>query len=196
MGNQYAYIRVSSKEQNEERQRAAMLEYGVPAKNIILDKQSGKDFERQGYKRLMKKLKRGDILIIKSIDRLGRNYHEILEQWRILTKEKEAAIVVLDMPLLDTRQNRDLTGVLIADIVLQLRSYVAETERKFIRQRQAEGIAAARARGANLGRRPKDRPPEFAAVKAAWENGEISARSAARRLKINHMTFKRWASNC
>lgn len=191
MGNQYAYIRVSSKEQNEERQRAAMLEYGVPAKNIILDKQSGKDFERQGYKRLMKKLKRGDILIIKSIDRLGRNYHEILEQWRILTKEKEAAIVVLDMPLLDTRQNRDLTGVLIADIVLQLLSYVAETERKFIRQRQAEGIAAARARGANLGRRPKDRPPEFAAVKAAWENGEISARSAARRLKINHMTFKR-----
>ena len=196
MGNQYAYIRVSSKEQNEERQRAAMLEYGVPAKNIILDKQSGKDFERQGYKRLMKKLKRGDILIIKSIDRLGRNYHEILEQWRILTKEKEAAIVVLDMPLLDTRQDRDLTGVLIADIVLQLLSYVAETERKFIRQRQAEGIAAARARGANLGRRPKDRPPEFAAVKAAWENGEISARSAARRLKINHMTFKRWASNC
>ena len=196
MGNQYAYIRVSSKEQNEERQRAAMLEYGVPAKNIILDKQSGKDFERQGYKRLMKKLKRGDILIIKSIDRLGRNYHEILEQWRILTKEKEAAIVVLDMPLMDTRQNRDLTGVLIADIVLQLLSYVAETERKFIRQRQAEGIAAARARGANLGRRPKDRPPEFAAVKAAWENGEISARSAARRLKINHMTFKRWASNC
>lgn len=196
MGNQYAYIRVSSKEQNEERQRAAMLEYGVPAKNIILDKQSGKDFERQGYKGLMKKLKRGDILIIKSIDRLGRNYHEILEQWRILTKEKEAAIVVLDMPLLDTRQNRDLTGVLIADIVLQLLSYVAETERKFIRQRQAEGIAAARARGANLGRRPKDRPPEFAAVKAAWENGEISARSAARRLKINHMTFKRWASNC
>ncbi|WP_455599592.1 recombinase family protein [Cloacibacillus sp.] len=196
MGNQYAYIRVSSKEQNEERQRTAMLEYGVPAENIILDKQSGKDFERQGYKKLMKKLKRGDILIIKSIDRLGRNYHEILEQWRILTKEKEAAIVVLDMPLLDTRQNRDLTGVLIADIVLQLLSYVAETERKFIRQRQAEGIAAARARGANLGRRPKDRPPEFAAVKAAWENGEISARSAARRLKINHMTFKRWASNC
>ena len=196
MGKQYAYIRVSSKEQNEERQRSAMREYGVPAENIILDKQSGKDFERQGYKKLLKKLGPGDTLIIKSIDRLGRNYHEILEQWRILTKEKRAAIVVLDMPLLDTRQNRDLTGVLIADIVLQLLSYVAETERKFIRQRQAEGIAAARARGANLGRRPKDRPPEFAAVKAAWENGEISARSAARRLKINHMTFKRWASNC
>ncbi|EHL65507.1 recombinase family protein [Cloacibacillus evryensis] len=194
MGKQYAYIRVSSKEQNEERQRSAMREYGVPAENIILDKQSGKDFERQGYKKLLKKLGPGDTLIIKSIDRLGRNYHEILEQWRILTKEKRAAIVVLDMPLLDTRQNRDLTGVLIADIVLQLLSYVAETERKFIRQRQAEGIAAARARGCNLGRRPKERPQEFEAVKAAWKNGEISARCAARYLKINHMTFKRWAS--
>lgn len=194
MGKQYAYIRVSSKEQNEERQRSAMREYGVPAENIILDKQSGKDFERQGYKKLLKKLGPGDTLIIKSIDRLGRNYHEILEQWRILTKEKRAAIVVLDMPLLDTRQNRDLTGVLIADIVLQLLSYVAETERKFIRQRQAEGIAAARARGGNLGRRPKERPQEFEAVKAAWKNGEISARCAARYLKINHMTFKRWAS--
>ncbi|MCQ4764477.1 recombinase family protein [Cloacibacillus evryensis] len=194
MGKQYAYIRVSSKEQNEERQRSAMREYDVPAENIILDKQSGKDFERQGYKKLLKKLRPGDTLIIKSIDRLGRNYHEILEQWRILTKEKRAAIVVLDMPLLDTRQNRDLTGVLIADIVLQLLSYVAETERKFIRQRQAEGIAAARARGCNLGRRPKERPQEFEAVKAAWKNGEISARCAARYLKINHMTFKRWAS--
>ena len=194
MGKQYAYIRVSSKEQNEERQRSAMREYGVPAENIILDKQSGKDFERQGYKKLLKKLRPGDTLIIKSIDRLGRNYHEILEQWRILTKEKRAAIVVLDMPLLDTRQNRDLTGVLIADNVLQLLSYVAETERKFIRQRQAEGIAAARARGCNLGRRPKERPQEFEAVKAAWKNGEISARCAARYLKINHMTFKRWAS--
>ena len=194
MGKQYAYIRVSSKEQNEERQRSAMREYDVPAENIILDKQSGKDFERQGYKKLLKKLGPGDTLIIKSIDRLGRNYHEILEQWRILTKEKRAAIVVLDMPLLDTRQNRDLTGVLIADIVLQLLSYVAETERKFIRQRQAEGIAAARARGCNLGRRPKERPQEFEAVKAAWKNGEISARCAARYLKINHMTFKRWAS--
>ena len=194
MGKQYAYIRVSSKEQNEERQRSAMREYGVPAENIILDKQSGKDFERQGYKKLLKKLRPGDTLIIKSIDRLGRNYHEILEQWRILTKEKRAAIVVLDMPLLDTRQNRDLTGVLIADIVLQLLSYVAETARKFIRQRQAEGIAAARARGCNLGRRPKERPQEFEAVKAAWKNGEISARCAARYLKINHMTFKRWAS--
>ena len=194
MGKQYAYIRVSSKEQNEERQRSAMREYGVPAENIILDKQSGKDFERQGYKKLLKKLRPGDTLIIKSIDRLGRNYHEILEQWRILTKEKRAAIVVLDMPLLDTRQNRDLTGVLIAGIVLPLLSYVAETERKFIRQRQAEGIAAARARGCNLGRRPKERPQEFEAVKAAWKNGEISARCAARYLKINHMTFKRWAS--
>ena len=147
MGKQYAYIRVSSKEQNEERQRSAMREYGVPAENIILDKQSGKDFERQGYKKLLKKLRPGDTLIIKSIDRLGRNYHEILEQWRILTKEKRAAIVVLDMPLLDTRQNRDLTGILIADIVLQLLSYVAETERKSIRQRQA---SPPRGRGAAI----------------------------------------------
>ncbi|MEG1912486.1 MAG: recombinase family protein [Cloacibacillus sp.] len=196
MGKQYAYIRVSSKEQNEERQRAAMLEYGVSVENIILDKQSGKDFERRGYKRLMRKIKQDDVLVIKSIDRLGRNYNEILEQWRILTKEKQAAIVVLDMPLLNTRQSRDLTGILIADIVLQLLSYVAETERDFIRQRQAEGIAAAKARGCNLGRKPKERPMEFEALKSAWERGEISARYAAQRLKINHMTFKRWVSGC
>ena len=192
----FGYARVSTRDQNEDRQLIALAEARVRPEFLFVDKQSGKDFNRPAYRKLYRKLKKGDMLIVKSIDRLGRNYHEILEQWRILTKEKEAAIVVLDMPLLDTRQNRDLTGVLIADIVLQLLSYVAETERKFIRQRQAEGIAAARARGANLGRRPKDRPPEFAAVKAAWENGEISARSAARRLKINHMTFKRWASNC
>ena len=140
---QYGYIRVSSKEQNEDRQYIAMLEFGIPEKNIVLDKQSGKNFDRPGYKRLVKKLKRGDVLAIKSIDRLGRNYDEILEQWRYLTKEKRIAIVVLDMPLLDTRQGRDLTGVLIADIVLQLLSYVAETERSFLMQRQAEGIAAA-----------------------------------------------------
>ena len=143
MCRQYAYIRVSSRDQNEERQRAAMIEYGVPEENIYLDRQSGKDFERGGYKRLVHKLRRGDTLVVKSIDRLGRNYTEILEQWRLLTKKKQAEIVVLDMPLLDTRQSRDLTGVVIADIVLQLLSYVAETERAFIRRRQAEGIAAA-----------------------------------------------------
>lgn len=192
---QYAYIRVSSKEQNEDRQRLAMLDFGVAEGNIYLDKQSGKDFERPGYRRLMKKLKPGDTLAIKSIDRLGRDYDEILEQWRFLTKDKQVAIVVLDMPLLDTRQGRDLTGVLIADIVLQLLSYVAQTEREFIRQRQAEGIAAAKKRGVKFGRAPKPRPPEFLELKKAWERGEVSARGAASRLGISHMTFKAWATS-
>ena len=142
----YGYVRVSTKEQNLDRQLLAMREFGVLEKQIYQDKLSGKDFERPSYRRLLKKLKPGDTLVIKSIDRLGRNYDEILEQWRIITKEKGAAVVVLDMPLLDTRQGRDLTGTLIADIVLQLLSYVAQTERDFIRQRQAEGIAAAKAR--------------------------------------------------
>ena len=143
----YGYIRVSTREQNEDRQLIAMRQFGVAENYIVMDKQSGKDFERPGYKRLLRKLKAGDTLVIKSIDRLGRNYEEILEQWRLITKEKQAAVVVLDMPLLDTRQGRDLTGTLIADIVLQLLSYVAETERQFIRQRQAEGIAAAKELG-------------------------------------------------
>ncbi|OUO91894.1 recombinase family protein [Cloacibacillus sp. An23] len=194
MCKKYAYIRVSTKEQNEDRQLAAMLAYGVPTENIILDRQSGKDFERSGYKRLVRKLRRGDTLVVKSIDRLGRNYAEILEQWRMLTRKKQVSIVVIDMPLLDTRQSLDLTGVVVADIVLQLLSYVAETERNFIRQRQAEGIAAARERGVNLGRRPKERPREFESLKAEWKSGAISAREAARRLRVDHMTFKRWAS--
>ena len=146
----YGYIRVSSKDQNEGRQRIAMREAGVEDRYIFLDKQSGKDFDRPGYKRALKRLKPGDTLIIKSIDRLGRNYEEILEQWRIITKEKRADVVVLDMPLLDTRQGRDLTGTLIADIVLQLLSYVAQTEREFIRQRQAEGIAAAKGKAGGV----------------------------------------------
>lgn len=141
----------------------------------------------------MRKIKSGDILVIKSIDRLGRNYDEILEQWRIITKEKQAAIVVLDMPLLDTRQNRDLTGTLIADIVLQLLSYVAQTEREFIRQRQAEGIAAAKAQGVRFGRRPMERPAAFETLKHQWQRGEISARAAARQLGITHRTFINWA---
>lgn len=189
----YGYVRVSTKEQNEDRQRVAMLDFGIPKQNIILDKQSGKDFERPGYRRLVRKLKPGDTLVIKSIDRLGRNYDEILEQWRMLTKEKQIAIVVLDMPLLDTRQGRDLTGVLIADIVLQLLSYVAETERAFIRQRQAEVIAAAKLRGVKFGRAPKERPAAFYELKQAWERGEISARKASQQLGIAHMTFKAWA---
>ena len=178
----YGYIRVSTKEQNEDRQRIAIQEFGVAECNIVLDKQSGKDFDRPGYRRLLKKIKPGDTLVIKSIDRLGRNYSEILEQWRGITKEKRAAIVVLDMPLLDTRRGKDLTGLLIADIVLQLLSYVAQTERELIRQRQAEGIAAAKARGVKFGRRPMKRPPEFEDAREAWKAGALSARGAARQL--------------
>lgn len=189
----YGYIRVSTKDQNEDRQRIALIDAGVLPKNIILDKQSGKDFNRPGYRRLCKKAKPGDTLFIKSIDRLGRNYNEILEQWRYLTKEKRIAIVVLDMPLLDTRKGRDLTGELISDIVLQLLSYVAQTEREFIRQRQAEGIAAAKARGVHFGRKPMERPPEFATIYGRWNNGELSARRAAAILKISHQTFLKWA---
>lgn len=163
----YGYIRVSTKEQNEDRQLIAMREFGIAYEDIIVDKQSGKDFDRPGYKKLMKKLKAGDTLVIKSIDRLGRNYDEILEQWRHITKEKHVGIVVLDMPLLDTRQGRDLTGVLIADIVLQLLSYVAQTEREFNRQRQAEEIAVAKARGVHFGRNFKDRGENYDAIKTA-----------------------------
>jgi len=196
MENQsYGYIRVSSKEQREDRQVIAMREAGVPEKNIYMDKQSGKDFERKGYQRMVKKLKPGDTLFVKSIDRLGRNYDEILEQWRIITKEKQTAIVVLDMPLLDTRQGHDLTGTLIADIVLQLLSYVAQTEREFIRQRQAEGIAAAKEKGVHFGRQAMEPPPEYEEVYNAWSDGELSARAAASRLGISHQTFLKWTKN-
>ena len=196
MENQsYGYIRVSSKEQREDRQVIAMREAGVPEKNIYMDKQSGKDFERKGYQRMVKKLKPGDTLFVKSIDRLGRNYDEILEQWRIITKEKQVAIVVLDMPLLDTRQGHDLTGTLIADIVLQLLSYVAQTEREFIRQRQAEGIAAAKEKGVHFGRQAMEPPPEYEEVYNAWSDGELSARAAASRLGISHQTFLKWTKN-
>jgi len=189
----YGYIRVSSKEQNEDRQRIAMQEFGVPDDCVFMDKQSGKDFDRPGYRRMLRKIKPSDILVIKSIDRLGRNYEEILEQWRIITKERQAAIVVLDMPLLDTRRGRDLTGTLIADIVLQLLSYVAQTERENIRQRQAEGIAAAKARGVKFGRRPIERPPEFNEMCEKWKSGGISARKAALQLGVAHRTFLSWA---
>ena len=188
----YGYIRVSTKDQNEDRQRIALMDAGVPGKNIILDKQSGKDFNRPGYLRLCKKVKPGDTLFVKSIDRLGRNYNEILEQWRYLTKDKRIAIVVLDMPLLDTRKGRDLTGELISDIVLQLLSYVAQTEREFIRQRQAEGIAAAKARGVRFGRKPIPKPPEFEQVYQRWFNGELSARKAAAMLDTTHQTYLKW----
>jgi len=193
MAQTYGYARVSTREQNEERQLVAMREFGVKDENILLDKQSGKDFQRPAYRRLLRKLKSGDTLVIKSIDRLGRDYGEILEQWRIITKEKQAAIVVLDIPLLDTRQKeRDLTGTFIADLVLQILSYVAQTEREFIRQRQAEGIAAARARGVQFGRPALERPALFRQVQEAWERKEISAREAGRRLNVNHATFLTW----
>ena len=189
---EYGYIRVSTREQNEQRQLIAMREFGISENRIYMDKQSGKDFARKNYRKLVRRLKRDDTLVVKSIDRLGRNYEEILEQWRLITKKKQAAIVVLDMPLLDTRQSRDLTGTLIADIVLQLLSYVAQTEREFIRQRQAEGIAAAKRNGVKFGRRPMDRPAAFDGWKRKWLAGEISARGAARQLGVTHSTFLRW----
>lgn len=188
----YAYIRVSTREQNEDRQVLAMTEFGVEHTHMVIEKQSGKDFERPLYQKLLKKMKPGDTLVIKSIDRLGRNYEEILEQWRLLTKEKHVDIVVLDMPLLDTRNGRDLTGTLIADIVLQLLSYVAQTEREFIRQRQREGIDAAQARGVHCGRIAAERPVQYEAIKRKWEHGEISGRSAAGILGVSHTTFQRW----
>jgi len=189
----YGYIRVSTRDQNEDRQIIALGEAGIPEKNILIDKQSGKDFDRPGYRRLCRKVKPGDILFIKSIDRLGRNYNEILEQWRYLTKEKRIDIVVLDMPLLDTRKDKDLIGELIADIVLQLLSYVAQTEREFIRQRQAEGIAAAKARGVRFGRKPLPVPPEFGAVYMQWQSKSLSARKAGQILGVSHITFLNWA---
>ena len=189
----YGYARVSTREQNEQRQIIALTQFGLSEKCIYVDKQSGRDFERPQYRRLVRRLRDGDTLVVKSIDRLGRNYEEILKQWRIITKEKAADIVVLDMPLLDTRKSRDLTGTLIADIVLQLLSYVAQTEREFIRQRQAEGIAAAKSRGVQFGRRPKEKPPEYPAAWEAWQRGELSARSAAKQLGVTHGTFLKWA---
>ena len=191
----YGYVRVSSRDQNEERQIIAMHEFGVDDKQIYMDKQSGKDFARPQYRKLMRKIKTGDTLVIKSIDRLGRNYDEILVQWRFITKQKQVAIVVLDMPLLDTRQNRDLTGTLIADIVLQLLSYVAQTERDFIKQRQKEGIAAAKARGVQFGRTPMERPADYDQIKTLWIQEKISAREAGRQLGITHKTFLRWVNS-
>ena len=192
MGVVYGYIRVSTREQNDSRQRIAMHREGIPDERIFLDKQSGKDFERIQYRKMMRKLKPGDTLVLKSIDRLGRNYEEILEQWRIITKEKQVDVVVLDMPLLDTRKGRDLTGTLIADIVLQLLSYVAQTEREFIHQRQAEGIAAAKEKGVQFGRSPKPKPENFPEVLSAWREGRLSARKAAGQLQVATKTFLKW----
>ena len=169
----------------------ALQELSIPEKNIFMDKQSGKDFERPQYKKLVRRLKKDDLLYIKSIDRLGRNYSEILEQWRILTKEKGVDIVVLDMPLLDTRRGKDLMGAFLSDIVLQVLSFVAENERTNIRQRQAEGIAAARARGVRFGRPPKPLPENFASVVKQWEQGKITFSEAIRQCNMSEATFYR-----
>ena len=177
---EYAYIRVSTKEQNIDRQLAALEPYHLPSKQIFCDYQSGKDFERPQYKRLIRKLKSGDLLIVKSIDRLGRNYDEILEQWKFITKKIGADILVLDMPLLDTRsQDGDLTGALIADLVLQILSFVAQNEREFIRKRQAEGIAAAKAKGVKFGRPPIPLPDNFYPVHKAWRAKKMTLKQAA-----------------
>lgn len=186
----YGYVRVSTREQNEDRQIIALYQVGVLERNIYIDKQSGKDFIRPQYQKLSRKMKKGDLLYIKSIDRLGRNYDEILQQWQFLTKEKCIDIVVLDMPLLDTRRGKDLMGTFLSDIVLQVLSFVAENERTNIRQRQAEGIAAAKARGVQFGRPPKELPPNFQSVYTRWEAGEITGVTAAKECKMPLATFR------
>ena len=185
----YGYIRVSSIDQNENRQLLAMHEKQIPAKNLYIDKQSGKDFERPNYKKLVKKLKPGDLLYILSIDRLGRNYKEIQEQWRILTKEKEIDICVIDMPLLDTRHGKDLIGTFIADLVLQILSFVAHSERENIRKRQAEGIAAAKNRGVKFGRPERPLPDNFNQVHQDWRNKKMTLQQAANACEMPVGTF-------
>lgn len=187
--NSYGYMRVSSKEQNEDRQKIALTEMGVPENNIYMDKQSGKDFERTQYKRLLRKLNENSVLYIKSIDRLGRNYGELNEQWRIITKEKKADIVVIDMPLLDTRREKNLLGTFISDVVLALLSYVAENERTNIKQRQAEGIAAAKARGVKFGRPPLPIPENFYQMHKDWRAGKITIEEAAKACNMCPKTF-------
>ena len=188
--NTYGYIRVSTREQNEDRQLIALREMSVPEQNIFMDKQSGKDFNRPQYKKLVKKLKPDDLLYIKSIDRLGRNYEEIQNQWRFLTKEKKIDIVVLDMPLLDTRRGKDLMGTFLSDIVLQVLSFVAENERTNIRQRQAEGIAAAKARGVRFGRPPKPLPGNYHSAYQRWKAGAITGTAAAKECGMPLSTFR------
>ena len=186
----YGYIRVSTREQNEDRQLIALREMSIPEQNIFMDKQSGKDFNRPQYKKLVKKLKPDDLLYIKSIDRLGRNYEEIQNQWRILTKEKKIDIMVLDMPLLDTRRGKDLMGTFLSDIVLQVLSFVAENERTNIRQRQAEGIAAAKARGVRFGRPPRPLPENYHSAYQRWKAGAITGTAAAKECGMPLSTFR------
>lgn len=190
MKKRYGYIRISSKDQNIARQIDAMKKEGIEKKYMYIDMQSGKDFERPSYKKMKKKIKEGDELYVKSIDRLGRNYNEIIDQWRILTKEKKVDIIVLDFPLLDTRkQENGITGMFIADLVLQILSYVAQIERENIRQRQAEGIQSAKDRGVKFGRPQKEFPEEFEQIYLLFKEKKISKRESARRLSINHVTF-------
>ena len=191
MSHIYGYIRVSSRDQNEDRQLLAIQQLSIAQENIFIDKQSGKDFQRPQYKKLVRKLKKDDVLYIKSIDRLGRNYAEILEQWRILTKSKGIDIVVLDMPLLDTRRGKDLMGTFLSDIVLQVLSFVAENERENIRQRQADGIAAAKARGVRFGRPEKELPDNFEALVQAWEREQLPLSDVLDLCQISQSTFYR-----
>ncbi len=192
MHNTYGYIRVSTKDQNEDRQLIAMRERDIPGNNCYIDKQSGKDFNRPAYKKLLKKLKKGDLLIVKSIDRLGRNYKDIMEQWRIITKEKGADIKIIDMPLLDTTNSKDLLGTFISDIVLQLLSFVSENERENIRRRQAEGIAAAKARGVRWGGKYKPMPENFTLLYDQWSRKEIKINEFAYQCGVSQSTlFKR-----
>lgn len=186
----YGYVRVSTREQNEDRQMIVLKEVDVPKQNIYIDKQSGKDFARPQYKKMVRKMKKDDLLYIKSIDRLGRNYAEILEQWRILTKDKGIDVVVLDMPLLDTRRGKDLIGTFLSDIVLQVLSFVAENEHTNIRQRQAEGIAAAKARGVKFGRPPSRLPDNFHDVYQRWKNGKITGTAAAKECGMALSSFR------
>lgn len=196
-GAMYGYARVSSRDQNLDRQLDALEEFGVPVGNVFADKASGRDFDRPEYQRMVAAIDEGDVVVVKSIDRLGRNYDEILREWRAITKELGAAIVVLDMPLLDTREKPDgLTSVLISDIVLQLVSYVAQVERENIKQRQAEGIAAAQARGVRFGRPPKKRPACYEATKESYLGGHITRQEAANRMKVCMTTFDRWLKDC
>ncbi len=187
----YGYIRVSSTDQNEDRQRIAIAAKDVPEKNVYMDKQSGKDFNRPQYKKLVRKLKPGDTVYILSIDRLGRNYHDVQEQWRVLTKEKGADICVIDMPLLDTRIAKDLIGTFIADLVLQILSFVAESERANIKKRQEQGIAAAKARGVRFGRPEKPVPENFVEIVQKWEQNDMTTRDALRLCDMSRATFYR-----
>lgn len=189
----YGYVRVSTKEQHTDRQMLALLASGVKEENIFVDIQSGKDFNRPAYGQLMVVLEPGSTVVIKSLDRLGRNYEEVLEEWRKITKVKLADIYIIDTPMLDTRRSKDLVGVLLSDLILAVFSCVAEMERSFNRQRQTEGIAAAKARGVKFGRQPLKRPENFDRIRMEWSAGQVSARQAAKQLGVTHRTFLKWA---